>query len=318
MKQTINGLKLVGDEIQVALKTICESHNIGVAQVWICYENQNHVPFSSSLEDTQTTRSVSWRFEDYSDACDMVPLKMGEELVEKTLQDYQSRFCENISQLGIDTLMARVSFTDDVACSCFTICMSIDTGDFNCAFEFIWHHNPDYVLLLEAPLLTLKRHFPRFKFGSGAKLGDQLHVIDVDNSTKSETKFFEIFKEKILSPMPEALNKGKKAMVVNYNALSKEKRDTTKIKLSREDIKQHYGKTMKKAAEELGVSLSTLKRKHNKLGITVMDKVKINVLEWCNGGSSHALTDNPLRCYTGDVSFTAEPKVLCRMREKLV
>ncbi|GJY52160.1 NIN-like protein [Tanacetum coccineum] len=100
------------------------------------------------------------------------------------------------------------------------------------------------------------------------ELGDQLHVIDVENSTKSDAKFFKIFTAKRLSPIPEAMNKGKKEMVVNYNILSKEKHDTTEIKLSREDIEQHYGKTMKKAAEELGVSLSTLKRKHNKLGMS--------------------------------------------------
>ncbi|GKC34285.1 NIN-like protein, partial [Tanacetum coccineum] len=255
---TINGLNLVRDEIQMALKIVCESHRIGVAQVWISYEDENHVPFSLSSEDTQTTHRLALkltgynsvdedstasrcRFKEYYDACDMVPLKNGEELVEKTLQDYQPCFCENIFQLGTDTLMAWVS-TDDVACSGFTICMSIDSGDFSCAFEFIWHHNPNYVLLPEALLLTLKRHLPRFKFDSGAELGDQLHVVDVDNSTKS--------------------------MVVNYNARSKEKRDTTEIKLSREDIEEHYGKTEKKAAKELGVSLSTFKRKRKKLGMS--------------------------------------------------
>ncbi|GKE84795.1 hypothetical protein Tco_1558537, partial [Tanacetum coccineum] len=200
--ETINGLKLVRNEIQVALKSVCESHNIGIAQVWISYDDENHMPVSFPTEDTQTTPMLAlkltgyncvnedstachWSFKEYCDACDLVPLKMGEELVEKTLQDYQPRFCENISQLGTDTLMAWVS-TDDVACSCFTICMSIDTGDFNCAFEFIWHHNQDYVLLLESLLLSLKRLLPRFKFASGAELGDQLHVIDVENSTKSD------------------------------------------------------------------------------------------------------------------------------------
>ncbi|GJZ92149.1 NIN-like protein [Tanacetum coccineum] len=131
---------------------------------------------------------------------------MVEELVVETLQDYQPHFCENISQLGSDKLMAWVS-TDDVTCSGVIICMSIDT--------------------------------------------------------ESETKFFEIFKKKRLSSIPEAMNKRKKTMVVNYNALSKEKRDTTEIELSREYIEQHYGKTMKKAAEELGVSVFALKRKHS-------------------------------------------------------
>nr|GEU69974.1 protein kinase-like domain, phloem protein 2-like protein [Tanacetum cinerariifolium] len=77
-----------------------------------------------------------------------------------------------------------------------------------------------------------------------------------------------LWSEKRLSPISEAMNKGMKETVVNYNKPSKEKHDTTEIKLSREDIEQHYGKTMKKAAEELGVSLSTLKRKHNKLGMS--------------------------------------------------
>ncbi|GJS95264.1 hypothetical protein Tco_0802232 [Tanacetum coccineum] len=120
-------------------------------------------------------------YNEYDEACDMVILKMGEELVVETLQDYQPRFCENISQLSTDKLMAWVS-TDDVAYSGFTICMSIDTGEFNCAFEFIWHQNSNYVLLLEALLLTLKRCLPRFNFASDAELGDGLHVIDVDNS----------------------------------------------------------------------------------------------------------------------------------------
>ncbi|GKF83505.1 hypothetical protein Tco_0245161 [Tanacetum coccineum] len=132
--------------------------------------------------------------------------------------------------------MACVSTDDVVACSGFTICMSVDTGDFSCAFEFIWYHNPNYIILLEKLLLTLKRCFPRFNYASGAELGDELHVIDVDKSRKSETKVFKIFKEKILSPIPKAMNNGKKAMVVNYIARSKEKRDTTEIELSRKDI----------------------------------------------------------------------------------
>ncbi|GJW87628.1 NIN-like protein [Tanacetum coccineum] len=242
--KTINGLKLARDQIQEALKS------------------RTLKPHALKLTGYSTASHLF--FKDYYDACDIVPLRKGEELVEKTLQDYQPRFCENISQLATHTLMASVVSTDEVQCSGFTICMSIGTGDFSCAFEFIWHHNPNFVLLLEALLFTLKRCLPRFNFGSGAELGDQLHVIDAENSTKSETKFFEIFKEKRLEP----INKGKKAMVVSYNSRSKEKRNTTEKELSREDIEQHYGKTMKKAAEELGVSLSTLKRKHNKLGMS--------------------------------------------------
>lgn len=68
--------------------------------------------------------------------------------------------------------------------------------------------------------------------------------------------------------LSQSVSKGKKAMVVNYNARSKEKRNTSEKNLCREEIEHHYGKTEKQAAKELGVSLSTLKRKRKKLGMT--------------------------------------------------
>lgn len=206
-----------------------------------------------------------WQPIEYYDACDMKPLKRGDELVLKTFKDYEPRFYKDNSKLGTDILLAELN--DDTKCSGLTICMrSIDTSDFDYAFEFIWCHNSKYVMFLEALLLTLKRCLPRFKCASGAELGDELHVIDVDNSTKSETKTFKIFQENRSSPIAEAMEKGKKAMVFYYKAPFK-KRDTTEKPLSQEQIEQQYGKTIKEAAAALGVSISTLKRKRNQLGL---------------------------------------------------
>ncbi|PWA77546.1 NIN-like protein [Artemisia annua] len=286
--KTINGLELARDQIQEALKIVCQSHQIALAQVWIASLDENHVHFSSSFEEAQTRRQLvlkltgcidddserySWRFQTYYDACDLIPIQPGDELVLKTLQDYEPRFCNKISKLGIHKLMrwdcSAAAANRSTTTMGLTICMrSIHTGDFNYVFEFLWNHNSFNPILLEELLLKIKSCLPSFKFASGTEIGDKLHVIEVDNSTDKEIKKFDIFQLKRLSPIPEAMNKGKKAMVVNYNALSKQKRDTTEIELSREDIEQQYGKTMKKAAEELGVSLSTLKRKHNKLGIS--------------------------------------------------
>ncbi|GJS95266.1 hypothetical protein Tco_0802234 [Tanacetum coccineum] len=77
------------------------------------------------------------------------------------------------------------------------------------------------------------------------------------------------------------MNKRKKAMVVNYNALSKEKRNTTEIESSREDIEQHYGKTMKKAAEELGATFVTVENEIDKKFKLKHGTSKIKYLEKC-------------------------------------
>ncbi|MFS7913677.1 hypothetical protein Hanom_Chr02g00144481 [Helianthus anomalus] len=71
--------------------------------------------------------------------------------------------------------------------SALAICLRTnDTGDFNYAFEFIWTKHSNYVILLEAILLTLKKCLPRFKFAFGAEIGDELDVILVENSTDDE------------------------------------------------------------------------------------------------------------------------------------
>ncbi|PWA78602.1 NIN-like protein [Artemisia annua] len=292
---TINGLKLARDQIQEALKIVCQSHHITLAQVWIASLDENHVHSLSSWEDAQTRRVLGLKltgcidedstkycrsFQYYHDACDLLPLQPDQELVLKTLQDYEPRFCKNIPQLGTYKFMGWDCTAATDAVRSLTICMrNLHTGDFNYVFEFLWISNSFYPTLLEKLLLKIKRCLPSFKFASGTEIGDTLHVTEVGNHRNKKIKKFDIFQLKRLSSIPEALkegkkqaaeamNKGKKAMVVNYNACSKEKRDTTEIELSREDIEQHYGKTMKKAAEELGVSLSTLKRKHSKLGMS--------------------------------------------------
>ncbi|PWA42535.1 NIN-like protein [Artemisia annua] len=282
--KTISRLKPTKEQIQEALETICESHDICLAQVWISSEDNNHEHFSSSLMGTQMKQMLAlkltgytsideqsldifWELKEYYDTCDKIPLKKGGELVLKTFQDYKPRFYKDNSKLGTDILLTEL--TDDIKSSGLTICMrSIDTSDFDYAFEFIWCHNSNYVMLLEALLLTLKRCLPRFKCASGAELGDELHVIDVDNSTKSETKTFKIFQQNRLFPTPEEMEKGKNAMIVGHRANTEVNCKTAKITLPREVIEQQFGNTMKEAAENLQVSLSTLKRKLKGYGIT--------------------------------------------------
>ncbi|KAJ0940312.1 putative transcription factor Nin-like family [Helianthus annuus] len=102
---------------------------------------------------------------------------------------------------------------------------------------------------------------------SGAELGDELDVILVDSSTDDGTQKIKIFQENRSSPMPTALEKGKSPMVVNLIAPSKVTCKTAPKVLPQEVIEKHFGKTMKEAAKDLNVSLSTLKHKVKELKI---------------------------------------------------
>ncbi|KAJ0786549.1 hypothetical protein HanOQP8_Chr02g0072531 [Helianthus annuus] len=246
LKQTINCLQVTKDEIEEALKVVCETHNLALAQVWIPYEDTNNVPFSYSLEDTKTKRLLAIKltgylfavkkgdrndFEPYFRLGDVTTRAIGKELAMETVQDYESRF---ISVLRSDTLVdwEEPEYFDKT--SAFAICLRSDnTGDLIYTFEFIWTKHSNYIIFLEAILLTLKRCLPRFKFASGAKIGDKLDVHNKEDGTE-----FKIFQRKRL-------------MAVDNIAHSEVICKTTPKVLPREVIEKQFGKTMKEAAKDL-------------------------------------------------------------------
>ncbi|XP_076927956.1 protein NLP6-like [Bidens hawaiensis] len=282
--KTLYDLKPTTEKIEDALKIICGSHNLALAQVWISFEDKKHMPSSSSLEGIQTNqvsalkltgylyavrKSDSDDFEKYYSLCDIYPHGVGEEVALKTLQDYESRYVSKICENMFVDWDREYSES-----SALVICLrSIDTGYFDYAFEFIWIKHTNYVSFLEALLLTLKRCLPSFKFASGAELGDELEVLVVDTSTEydetSETEKFKICQGKRSLPVVKALEEGNKSMAVDCMAPSEMTccKTTPKV-LHPELIEKQFGKTMKEAANNLNVSESTLKRKLRKLGIT--------------------------------------------------
>ncbi|KAK1408202.1 hypothetical protein QVD17_39837 [Tagetes erecta] len=269
-KKTISGLKQAKEEIEEALKVACGSHNITLAQVWIASEDKTHVPLSSSFEDLQTKPMSALKLTGYLNAatsidnlkmyyslCDVFPLGTDEEQALSSIQDYEPRY---ISKLRSNTIVDwDYEYTQYCA---FTICLrSIDTGDLDFAFEFIWVKHSDHAILLEALLLTLKRCLPSFKFASGTRLGDELEIIDVEGYTDNYSLYFMIFEGM------KATENGKKPMLVDHIAPSQGNYKTATIQISREAIEKEFGNTMKEAANNLNVSLSTLKRKFKDLGM---------------------------------------------------
>ncbi|KAM0024092.1 hypothetical protein Hdeb2414_s0022g00611691 [Helianthus debilis subsp. tardiflorus] len=202
--KTINGLKLVKDEIDNALKVVCRSHNLALAQVWIACEDKSYVPSSSCMKETrlnnlalaqvliacQNKRYVpfSSRLKEASKkrllafkltGCVFDVTKHGytilhtlcdaipSKLALSTLQDYKTRFVPELRSdllIGLDGTFLPES-------RAATICLkSNDTGDFDYAFVFIWTKDLNFPTSLVGVLLTLKECLPRFKFASGDEI----------------------------------------------------------------------------------------------------------------------------------------------------
>ncbi|GJZ66097.1 hypothetical protein Tco_0622793, partial [Tanacetum coccineum] len=210
--ETIHGLKLATYEIEVALKTLCESHQLSLAQVWIANDSENHAPCSSSLEVIRTKQKLVVKLAgyfanplddhlpmphiyEYYDTCNVLPLKMREvSIVGKTLETYQPHFCRNLNKLMVNGPLGLLLSL--CKCSCLAICLrSAHTGDnVDYVFEFLWPRGRNYSIVLESLLLNLKRCLPSFKFASGQELGGELRVVDFQNSTRSGVGSFEVLK----------------------------------------------------------------------------------------------------------------------------
>ncbi|KAJ9555766.1 hypothetical protein OSB04_010380 [Centaurea solstitialis] len=282
--ETVSGLQHARDAIVKALEIIWQKFHVDLVQVWIAYKDEEHVAFSSSLEDSPTKRMLGLKlvqyigdeelykdgyvyecFCDHSSICQDIPLKMGEGLVGRTLANRKPRFMRRLSKLSDNNeplmILGHNYFDpeggDSFECSCFVICLrSTETGDFNYVFEFLWQEVPDYGNLMESILLSLKRCLPNFKYASGGELGDELRIIDVDNSTKRKIECFTIFEGAESSSESEALEKRSSVGEGSLRPL-KAKCKTTPISLSQEGIIE--------AAKNLYVSL---KRKRNDVSDT--------------------------------------------------
>ncbi|PWA78345.1 NIN-like protein [Artemisia annua] len=280
----IPGLKRATYEINEALDIVCESHDLAIAQVWIPYDIENHVPSPSSLEGNLTRQKIAFKltgscvdlhddnlygFKKYYDTCYLLPLNFGDGLVGKALQTYEPHFCRDLYDLPMTrdkklVLLLSSSYkslftgcnnplppkkNSSIKCSCLAICLrSIDTGDIDYAFEFLWPRSRNYFILLESLLLTLKSCLPSFKFASGEQLGDELRVVDVKNSTGSGIGFFKIFEGNRISQIHKALA-DRKLVAEDHISSSHVKSNTTPVPKHRECTRKQIGRSVNEDAE---------------------------------------------------------------------
>lgn len=165
-------------------------------------------------------------FKDFYNNCDVLPLKMGDGLAGKTLHTYQPHFCTNIYKLSDNGGGVFELLYDNSECSsCFVICLrSAHTGDLDYAFEFFWPQSRNHLIVLESLLLTLKMCLPSFHFPSGTQLGDELHVVHVENSS------FKILKGNELSQKTKASKETKVKFGDLYNYLYESQSHLNQVK----------------------------------------------------------------------------------------
>ncbi|KAJ9555817.1 hypothetical protein OSB04_010431 [Centaurea solstitialis] len=276
--ETRCGLQHASDKIQRALGIIWPKFHsdwpkfvLNLAQVWIACEDEDDVAdfqekrmFGLKLVDHHSYHEsydgdlyLYQLFVEYANMCYEIPSKIWEGLIGQTLENHKPRFMKKVSKLSDNQPLMMIHNSDDEGypfeCSCFVICLrSIETGDLDYVFEFLWHEVPNYVMVLESLLLLLKKCLPDFKYASGGELGDELSIIDVADSSESKTEYFKIFEGNRSSLASDVLEKKISAVEDRLTSLEA-KCKTSPISLSEEG--------MIEAANKPYVSLSTLKRK---------------------------------------------------------
>lgn len=275
-------LKPTMGEIRIALKKICESHDLQFVQASIIYD-QTLIPSASSSsvdlgqskkkfgvsllvpcvddeaeeEDDDDYRLV---FNDICESVDMIPLTTGKQLAEKAFQISRPHFSPNIFELTDDEDLPPGTGNKKL-CS-LALCMRSDeTVNVDFVLEFFWPRHRNSFTLIESIITRLKKRLPSLRFSSGVELGNETTIVEVGDSDVEE---FYIFVGGKLSGMPQVSAEGK---------------DNTH--LSKTNIESQFNKTQKDAAKSLGVSVYTLKRKCGDFNIdhwkrTKKSKTKVN------------------------------------------
>ncbi|PWA40411.1 PB1 domain, RWP-RK domain protein [Artemisia annua] len=232
----------------------------------------------------------------FREACTEHHLQKGQGVAGRAFETRSSCFCENITHFSkTEYPLVHYARLFGLVAS-FAICLrSSHTGDDDYILEFFLPPNmvdcKDQQTMLGSLLISMKQHFRSLTVASGEEIGedgrmveiikasvngnvidskleDKLQIIDFEDSSRSEIKYLKFSKENRLSTTTDASEEGRRPVVERCIQPSEAKYKTAPISLPREDIEKQFGRTMKEAAKNLNVSLSTLKRKCKDLDIS--------------------------------------------------
>ncbi|KAM0066335.1 putative PB1 domain-containing protein [Helianthus debilis subsp. tardiflorus] len=212
---TTGDFRLVEREIEKALQAAVESHAITLGQVWVTFENLYRKKRRALLGRFKSLCVASPHGDDHMSFLKrfyqqlyVLPLKKAERgLVGRTLETRQAHLCRNIFNFS-DNKGVLAVLSAGAKCTSFAICLkSSHMGERDYVFEFFWPLSPNPLPLMEALILTLREYLPSFRYAaSGAQLGDELLVVDVEiSSYASGSNPTKIFPKTEVSETPKAL-----------------------------------------------------------------------------------------------------------------
>ncbi|XP_022021563.1 protein NLP7 isoform X2 [Helianthus annuus] len=266
-------------EILEVMAAVCETYSFPFAQTWVPCRHRSVLAYGGGFKKScssfdrscmgqvcMSTTDVAFYIVDahmwgFREACAEHHLQKGQGVAGRAFLTRSLCFCENITHFG-KTEYPLVHYARLFGLvGSFAICLrSSHTGDDDYVLEFFLPPNmvdyKDQQKMLRSLLTSMKQHFRSFKVASGEDIREDGRLVEIIRaSVNSEVV------DSGISRCSCKINK------VNCS-LTKGKYKTATISLPREHIEEQFGKTMKEAAKNLHVSLSTLKRKCNVLGIS--------------------------------------------------
>ncbi|CDO98518.1 unnamed protein product [Coffea canephora] len=183
-------------DIHKALDEACQTHKLPFAQTWMPQLGKSQSCTDNALSTTSNEYYLGHaRLSLFRDICESFQLLGGQGVVWRAFSSGIPCFCVDITKLSI----AEYSFAHIgkkvLLDSSLAICLKSDhTGDHVYVLElFLPSRTADPRKLLEAVLLTMKKHLNSFRLASGPTLGDEMSVEVLRVSKEDKLDLFTLF-----------------------------------------------------------------------------------------------------------------------------
>ncbi|KAI3815833.1 hypothetical protein L1987_15516 [Smallanthus sonchifolius] len=275
------------------MAVVCETYSLPLAQTWVPCRHRSVLACGGGFKKScnsfdgscmgqvcMSTTDVAFYVVEahmwgFRDAYAEHHLQKGQGVAGRAFATRSLCFCENITHFGKSEYPLVHYARLFGLVGCFPICLtSTHTDDDDYILEFFLPPNmvdcKDQQTFLGSLLTSMNHYFCSLKVASGEEIGEDGRFAEIikayvkSDAIDSGIQLIQPSESAVL----KAMDKGKKPMVVEKIACSEGKYKTAAILLPREAIEKQFGRTMKEAAKNLHVSLSTLKRKCIVLGIS--------------------------------------------------
>nr|GEU71886.1 protein NLP7-like isoform X1 [Tanacetum cinerariifolium] len=269
-----SGEQALADILEL-LSKVCESNKLPLAQTWVPCRHRSVVASGGGFDEScggsrmgQVCMSITdvsafyvvdahmWGFRE---ACVEHHLQKGQGVAGRAFETRSSSFCENITHFSkTEYPLVHYARLFGLVAS-FAICLrSSYTGDDDYILEFFLPtymiDHKDHQRIVDSLLTSVRQCSTSLKLASGEEIGeDGISFKNIISSANGDV------------PNSE---EGRRPVVERCIQPPEAKYKTAPISLPREEIEKQFGRTMKEAAKNLNVGLSTLKCRCKDHGIS--------------------------------------------------